>query len=60
MKSTQNDVFAQMKNEDRKFGERMGKASKAQPKMQKHRQDFKNMKPQDVYAMSDDMDDDME
>jgi hypothetical protein len=53
MKTKANDVIAQMKNEDRKFGERMRKNTVA--KNQKYRQDFKNMTPDELRGMSEDL-----
>lgn len=60
MNNMRNDVFAQMKNEDRQYGERNknSKTLKAQDhqKRQKHRQDFRNYNAQDFDEMSDDYD----
>lgn len=56
------DAFAQMKNEDRAYGERAGKniAKKAGAKKQKNNNNFKNMRPQDLMSMSDDYEDDFQ
>lgn len=62
MTTMHTDVFSQMKNEDRKFGERSAKINsnmkvKNHIAEKKHRVVFKNFKPQDIINMGNDIDD---
>lgn len=64
MKNASSDVFTEMKNEDRKFGEKSGKSmtEKEAKKRQKHagQQNFSKMRPSDIIAMGNDYDYDEE
>lgn len=51
------DIYTELKNEDRKFGEKSNKASpKDHQKRTKHvaQQDFSRMNPRDIVAMGQD------
>ena len=56
MKTANNDVFANMKNEDRKFGDRGGKSVVGTDKQNKHRAqvNYSNMRVSDLLSLSED------